>query len=478
MLDHSRRHCQCLELFPSGSSRSYLFWKRSQLQSASITDQPLTTHHISWKRYQHSGIGRSVATGVSLGKNGGMQYYRPTWFEQQTLEDTGWMRRSATRWLCRQVRRSVELRPFYMAARVLFTPSDDEARDEVLRAFGEWRDQEFQGRVLSGLQEACQTGELERHRPVPDLPRSVTRFLLADGRIAEYLDQAEPAFPRPSGLGHSDVALWLVDSAVHSADVQARSDLAGLLSETEHPELLRQLGKLFWEALQNEQGGHPSKVRLWIDGQPTDLTRIILANPNFPLPMTEEERTASGIYGHAPKPIVAVLKDQLDKFAEYLVPQFSHAVVRDLLDAIEFAAPEDFIERCRQALRSLPPGAAREQVVQSAILNHAEAIAAAVDAGYAPAEERDLLVFLFITQQWERYDEADPDGSKLTAYCAKHAHAYVGTYRHQIEHAAQVSGRPNPCPVIPPVDPSTETQRPYGPIGSWPTSPGNVTGSW
>ncbi len=401
-----------------------------------------------------------------------MQYYRPTWLEQQALEGTGRAHRTAIRRLCRKVRRSTDLRPFFMAARVLFTGPDDEARDEVLRAFGEWRDRDFQALVLRGLREACQTGEQERHRPVPDLPRSVTTFLLTDDRIKEYFDHAEPKFE----TGHRDLAEWLVDAALHSKDAEARSDLAGLLSETTHPDLLGRLGGAVWEALENEKHGQPSRVRLWDDGVPTELTRIILANPHFPLPLTDEQRSG-GPATHAPEAIIAVLKDRPDKFADYLIPQLSHAVVTGLLEAIELSAPADFIERCRQALRNLPPGIARERVVQAAIHNQPEAIAAAADAGYAPAEERDGLAFLYITRQWDRYDAADPDGSLMTAYCAEHARPYVDTYRRQIELAAQISGRPNPCPELPPPDPSTQTDRPHhGATGSWPTS--WTGGSW
>ncbi|MET7283634.1 hypothetical protein ABZS29_35730 [Kribbella sp. NPDC005582] len=377
---------------------------------------------------------------------------------------------SSTWWLCRKVRRTTDRRPFVQAARILSAPPDDEARDEVLRAFGEWRDRDFQDRVLYGLREACRTGEQERHRPVPDLPHSVTRFLLTDDRIKEYFGHAEPKF----GTGHRDLAEWLIDAALHSTDAEARSDLAGLLSETAHPDLLGRLDKAVWEALENEKHGHPSKVRLWDDGVPTDLTRIILANPNFPLPPTERQRSGQAVY--APEAIVAVLKDRLDKLADYLTPQLSYAVVSGLLEAVKFPAPADFVERSRQALRNLPPGIAREQVVQAALHNQPEAIAAAADAGYAPAEERDALAFLYITRQWDRYDAADPDGSRMTAYCAKYARPYVGTYRHQIELAAQISGRPNPCPKLPPPDPSAQTDRPHGAVGSWPTS--WVSGSW
>ncbi|MFK4089610.1 hypothetical protein ACI2LF_36185 [Kribbella sp. NPDC020789] len=401
-----------------------------------------------------------------------MQYYRPTWLEQDALKGSRWARRA----LCRKVRRTSDRRAFFMAARILYAEPTDEARDDVLRVFGEWRDRDFQARVLYGLEEASDTGERERHRPIPDVPSSVTSFLLAGDRIQEYFDGAEPAFPRPSGTGHRDLAQWLVDAALHSSDPQARADLARLLTETGHPDLLDRLRVAFWEALENEKGRDASKVRLWDDGSPTELTRIVLANPHFPLPLTEKEQGAGGTYTHAPGVIVAVLKNRLDRVEDYLGPRFAPAAVGELLTALDLPGPADLADRCRRVLRELPPGIARERLVQEAILGRPEAIAAAADAGYAPAEERDALAFLYITRQWDRYDDADPDGSKLTAYCAEHARVYAGTYRHQIEHAAQVSGRPNPCPVLPKPDPSTRTDPPRPSIGSWPTS--FTGGSW
>ncbi|GAA0626625.1 hypothetical protein HPO96_36760 [Kribbella sandramycini] len=372
-------------------------------------------------------------------------------------------------WLARKIRKNTDRLAFAKAAKLIYSSPGDTGK--ILELFGERRDPEFTSNVLYGLQHASHTNHTEGHRPVPDVPPAVAAFLR--DRFPEYLTQQGSTL-----VGRHDLAEWIVDAALKSTDAQARAELAALLSATDQPKLLDQLARAFSTAIHNEQGGYDSKVRLWTNREPTELTRILLANPNLPTPLTDEERATRGSYVSAANAVLAVFKGRLDRLPDFLLPQYATATVRDLLAAIDLPAPADFVERCRRVLRELPPGPAREHVVFEAIHAKPEAVAAAADARYAPENERDALVFLYITGQWDRYDEADPDGSKLIAYCAEHARPYVGTYRHQIERAAQASGRPDPCPKLPKPRPNPNPFRPYQSGGSWPTDPGGGSGGF
>jgi hypothetical protein len=67
------------------------------------------------------------------------------------------------------------------------------------------------------------------------------------------------------------------------------------------------------------------------------------------------------------------------------------------------------------ALRRLSDPAAQAEVCRQALAGTKEAKAAAIDAGYLPSDERERALFLFLTEQWQRYGELDFDGRLLSA---------------------------------------------------------------
>jgi hypothetical protein len=102
--------------------------------------------------------------------------------------------------------------------------------------------------------------------------------------------------------------------------------------------------------------------------------------------------------------------------------------------------------------------------------------AAAVDAAYLPStfDESRKAAFLFATEQWQRYEAADPDGSLLAGFCNSRPDDDRGSdnwwweLRDAIRSAVQRSGRPDPLPRPPTT--SSSTRRTQGAVGSWPTS--------
>jgi hypothetical protein len=83
------------------------------------------------------------------------------------------------------------------------------------------------------------------------------------------------------------------------------------------------------------------------------------------------------------------------------------------------AAAGDADLRIRQsahdALRQLSNPAAQAEVCRQALAGSSEAKAVAIDAGYLPSDDRERALFLFLTEQWQRYGELDFDGRLLSA---------------------------------------------------------------
>jgi hypothetical protein len=72
-------------------------------------------------------------------------------------------------------------------------------------------------------------------------------------------------------------------------------------------------------------------------------------------------------------------------------------------------------QSAHDALRRLSNPAAQAEICRQALAGSAEAKAAAIDAGYLPSDERGRALFLFLTEQWQRYSELDFDGRLLSA---------------------------------------------------------------
>ncbi|MEQ4725531.1 hypothetical protein [Nonomuraea sp. B19D2] len=233
-----------------------------------------------------------------------------------------------------------------------------------------------------------------------------------------------------------------------------RRDLRGFLSTTDHPLLL--------EALAEQWRGRflPSATE----------TEIVVANPHI-VPRDSGDT------------LLAVAKDRPD-----LIDDDRADTADTLVDGTRLTAA-GLADKYRRALRRLGPGAARERVCELALIRlqgQEEARAAALDAGYLPAGERDRVVFLYLTRQWELYDTADPDGQKIyDAWVASHtSYVWSDTLADEISETARDAGRADPRDRwlaahperrIAPDAPLPRRRGPIGGIsGAWGDSGGSV----
>ncbi|MGA4539024.1 hypothetical protein ACPA54_03435 [Uniformispora flossi] len=311
----------------------------------------------------------------------------------------------------------------------------------------------------------------------------------------KYLDDPELPLPAPSGSAHRDVATWIVD-ATGTEDAGPHSDVgpvSGLLAETDQPALLAALDAAFFSGVEvaayltRQPDRHEERLLnlLWrTDGSPTALARVVAANPNLPV-LGPEPDGEPPCYTSATEVLIAALKGRLDLVEPIIRRRGPHGTVNSLRKGISLAASDDFKASCRRAFRQLEHPVARDDVCRLAILGDPEARAAAASAQYAPTwlGEDSLPAFLFATEQWERYEAADPDARQLFAYCAAQDRSVFPPrtgdgdrwweLRRAISFAAEGSGRPNPTSPQPPTSRTSPRSR-TGPIGSWPTNPGTT----
>ncbi|WP_139338140.1 hypothetical protein [Micromonospora avicenniae] len=152
-------------------------------------------------------------------------------------------------------------------------------------------------------------------------------------------------------------------------------------------------------------------------------------------------------------------------------------IIRRVLAILSTDLPDDVAAAVRRSLRDLGPlndhslEDVRRQGMRRAILDRAlklkrEAIATVVDAGYLPEDgEPEILPLLFLTEQFERYDREDPDGTKLRAVLAERGHEYK---RKHFRVVAKRAGRPDPWP---PEEPAPSRDRSSAPHATtWPSS--------
>jgi hypothetical protein len=119
-------------------------------------------------------------------------------------------------------------------------------------------------------------------------------------------------------------------------------------------------------------------------------------------------------------------------------------VVEPLVQACDDADPT-IAGRARQALPNLRSKAAQEALCRLLIeRDHPAAQEAALAAGYVPEDEHQRALFLFLTEQWERYDGLDFDRQLLrTSYELSDP-----PLRQRIREKLRAAGRPDFLTVI------------------------------
>jgi hypothetical protein len=310
--------------------------------------------------------------------------------------------------------------------------------------------------------------------PVPTCP------YVPNVRLVRFLSAAEASEWLYGSASQRDVASWTVATAIRFEDEDAHGDLSELLSATDQPRLLDALEEAFRLGVSDAQArasgkdpGEPwNRYRLWKDRRPAILAKILLANPHLPRAPGAPAVEPTGTLAEAHGVLLSVLKDRPDLVRASIRRWNATAIVQALLLGTGLPAPTAFADTCRLVLRTLDPGPARESVCERAMDGYDDATAAAVEAGYLPEDEARHLVFLFLTEQWDRYDQADPDGSLLREYCARRSGGHAaGHERLRIMAVATRNGRPDPWPR-PPVPPARSGPPPRPSVGSWPTSLG------
>ncbi|GAB3835766.1 hypothetical protein GCM10027610_034390 [Dactylosporangium cerinum] len=231
-------------------------------------------------------------------------------------------------------------------------------------------------------------------------------------RLTTCLPQVATDPPHGEYFGDPDLRR-LVAAALEYPDPVLRQRLADLLSVTDQPGLLDALEVEFrlrarpdhYMYLGVATRGFVPQPGQWLAGVQGRFLQIVLANPNLPRPPGEP--------GDIDLALLALLKDRSE-----LLPLYDQgALAERLLQYLGTWLPEDIHARCRRALRELSDRAGVAVVCDQAVLGVAEAVAAARDARYRPADAAFTPVFLLLTGQFEAYRASDPDGRLLQLAC-------------------------------------------------------------
>ncbi|MFF3853610.1 hypothetical protein [Micromonospora sp. NPDC002575] len=275
------------------------------------------------------------------------------------------------------------------------------AEEALARAWGS--DQEVTNRVWDALTAT---------------PGPAWRFLLAPAPDCPHEPRVRLVTAPPNGSR-------VLSAALKSADPELRRAMADLLRVTDHPVLLGD----FEDALRSAMS--PSRVP--VDGklEARAVLDLALANAHLcqPAPLGR---------WHTGLAVVAILKRRFDLLDSYDPASLVTELVR--LDGQAFPAPA--AEGYRRWLRTLGPGPGREQLCLLVTDGYPEALAAIADSGQEPETPGLLPAFLFCTEQWERYDALDPDGTLLNDYIdeeGENAGPYLWT-------VAKRNGRELPAP--------------------------------
>lgn len=229
----------------------------------------------------------------------------------------------------------------------------------------------------------------------------------------------------PSLLGtRGNAATEILAMALRTRESGTRRAFARILTRTDHPVLLTVLQDAFVQGLERNGGATPAR-----------LTQLVLANPHLP-------HVPAGRLGpqHADLAVLMAVRDRLD-----LLDRFDgQTAVATLLRYLTHqSSPPTVLAACRRALRSFGPGPLRQAVCLRAMEPDAEqeAVDAAVDSGYLPADPDAEPLFLALTRQWERFAQVDPDGERLYAYRLSSAFTHRKRARHTVEAFLRITGR-------------------------------------
>lgn len=283
----------------------------------------------------------------------------------------------------------------------------------VVRLMADARDERVSAMAEATLAEAWTSDPRAPDRiwaALVDRPKPALRFLLAPAPDCPHQPRVRLVTAPPSG-GR------VLRAALDSPDPDLREAMAGVLRVTDHPDLLGD----FDRPLSDDDGDMPSEAVL----------ALALDNPHLcqPAPVSAY---------HAGLAVVAILKGRLDLLDSYdpasLVPTLARVAGGPF--------PARAVEACRQRLRALGPGPARETLCVLAIEGDTEALAAATDSGQEPESPSLLPLFLVRTEQWDRYDALDPDGALLD----KHSAGFDEDVLIELTSIAERSGRRGPNP--------------------------------
>ncbi|MEU4678493.1 hypothetical protein [Micromonospora sp. NPDC023737] len=297
---------------------------------------------------------------------------------------------------------------------------DRRARERIDRwwaAGGAEREEVWRGAWFLLIEADFRFGTHER----PERVAPVLEFLLEADPTSPYQPQVrltaclpQTAVDPPVGVYTGEPKVQeLVDAALSFPDPELCQRLAGLLSVTDQPGLLDALEIEFRFRAQPgptyvgvAPPGHETRCDLWLGGEPNSFLEIVSANPNLPRPPAAPDDIDLAL--------LALLKDRLD-----LLPAFDErALAPRLLEYLGTWLPEQVHERCRRALHDLSSREGAAVVCVRALHGDPEAIAAARDAGYRPANPALVPAFLLLTRQFAEYREADPDGRVLQLACS------------------------------------------------------------
>ncbi|MBK3581381.1 hypothetical protein JHN63_47990 [Streptomyces sp. MBT65] len=154
-------------------------------------------------------------------------------------------------------------------------------------------------------------------------------------------------------------------------------------------------------------------------------------------------------------------------------------IIDRILAILDTDLPDDVAVAVRRSLRDLGPlsdpsanferwgsWGMRRAIRTRAIELDPEAVAAVVDAGYLPEDDdQELLPLLFLTEQFERYDREDPNGTKLRAVLTEKCYLYEHQHFRTV---AKRAGRPDPWPPKQPSPSGDRTTTRHA--TTWPSS--------